>query len=61
MNADGSGATRLTNFEGDDGRPAWSSDGTRIAFSSIRDDCAYSRDEGCESTGDVGEFHILST
>lgn len=36
MNADGSGATRLTNFEGDDGRPAWSSDGTRIAFSSIR-------------------------
>jgi TolB protein len=32
---DGSGARQLT-FEGDNGRPDWSPDGTKIAFSSIR-------------------------
>ena len=32
MNADGTGATRLTNNAADDTQPAWSPDGTRIAF-----------------------------
>ena len=31
-NADGSNITRLTNNPGDDDQPAWSPDGTRIAF-----------------------------
>ena len=35
MNADGSGVTRLTDNDArDDGTPAWSPDGRRIAFDS---------------------------
>jgi TolB protein len=59
MNADGTGIRQLTDNPADDGWPAWSADGTQIAFSSIRDDCAFSQAEDCESTGDVGEFHSL--
>jgi Tol biopolymer transport system component len=36
MNADGSGQTNLTNDLAFDGRPAWSPDGTKIAFESDR-------------------------
>lgn len=36
MNADGSDAERLTNNSGFDGQPAWSPDGTEIAFSAAR-------------------------
>ncbi len=32
MNADGSGATRLTNYADYDGQPAWAPDSTKIAF-----------------------------
>src|SRR5438067_186643 len=32
MNGDGSGLTDLTNSPGDDGVPAWSAGGTKIAF-----------------------------
>ena len=37
INADGSNPRRLTNSPGSDQFPAWSPDGTRIAFSSDRD------------------------
>ncbi len=37
MNADGSGATRLTDHPAADGSVAWSPDGSRIAFNSDRD------------------------
>jgi TolB protein len=42
MNPDGSGTTRLTNNPAQDSEPAWSPDGTKIAFSSFR----VSNDEG---------------
>ena len=37
MNADGSSQTNLTNNAANDLEPAWSPDGTKIAFSSYRD------------------------
>ena len=37
MNADGTGQTRLTNNAAFDIEPAWSPDGTKIAFASDRD------------------------
>jgi Tol biopolymer transport system component len=36
MNADGSGRTNLSNSPGPDDSPAWSPDGNRIAFRSVR-------------------------
>jgi TolB protein len=37
MNADGTNQTRLTNNLVDDYNPVFSTDGTRIAFTSLRD------------------------
>ena len=38
MNADGSGQTRLTDNPASDTQPAWSPDGSRIVFTSNRDE-----------------------
>ena len=38
MNSDGTGQTRLTNNPAADTAPAWSPDGTKILFTSLRDD-----------------------
>ena len=38
MRADSSYQTRLTNNPGTDAQPAWSPDGTKIAFVSYRED-----------------------
>ena len=59
MNIDGSNVTRLTDHPGQDGWPAWSPDGSTIAFSTTRDDCRSSRAEGCLSSGDIGPVHTL--
>jgi TolB protein len=40
MNADGSGVTRLTSHPADDYLPSWSPDGTRITFTSWRQEPA---------------------
>ena len=37
MNIDGSNLTRLTQSDDNDSGPVWSPDGTKIAFSSLRD------------------------
>ncbi|HEY3210808.1 MAG TPA: hypothetical protein VGL18_13655 [Actinomycetota bacterium] len=59
MNADGTGIRRLTETPGSDGFPSWSLDGSKIAFSSTRDDCANSDRADCRTTGDIGPFHSL--
>jgi Tol biopolymer transport system component len=49
--------TRLTQSPGHDGWPAWSPDGTTIAFSTVRDDCRFApRDRECWRSGDIGEY-----
>jgi Tol biopolymer transport system component len=52
MNADGSGVTQLTNNSASDFQPAWSPDGTKIAFTSNRDP----GDPDCD-----GEFVLCNT
>ena len=37
MNANGSAQTRLISDPTDDALPAWSPDGTKIAFTTVRD------------------------
>jgi Tol biopolymer transport system component len=59
VNADGSGLEQLTDDPGQDGFPSWSPDGTKLAFSSTRDDCSNSDAPDCRTTGDIGPYHTI--
>lgn len=51
MNADGSNQVNLTNTASSDGKPSWSSDGSKIAFASDRDHAGYASIYVMSSTG----------
>jgi Tol biopolymer transport system component len=53
--------TQLTTTRGSDSWPVWAPDGTTIAFSSERDDCAFvARDANeCWMEGEDGEYHTI--
>lgn len=49
---------QLTDSPGSDGWPAWSPDGSTIAFTSVRDDCRFaSDDEECWQTDSADDEH----
>ena len=52
--------TQLTDLPGEEGWPAWSPDGSTIAFTTQRDDCGSApSNEECWSTGDIGPWHDI--
>ncbi len=65
INADGTGIAKVTSFEGDDTDPAWSPDGTQIAFTSTRANDTpqvFLKDAACldtlEGCGDVRASNV---
>jgi len=49
--------TKLTDDPGEEGWPAWSPDGSTIAYSTQRDDCRFTPgQEACWRTGDIGPY-----
>jgi uncharacterized repeat protein (TIGR01451 family) len=58
MNADGTEAVNLTNLPGDDMQPAWSADGTQIAFQTFRG--LGGTGKICVMNADGSELKVLS-
>jgi Tol biopolymer transport system component len=53
-------STQLTDTPGNEGWPAWSPDGSTIAFSSQQDDCRYvPGDQECWTTGEEDEHRDI--
>lgn len=58
MNADGSGQTRITDNPAEDWAAAWSPDGTRLAFQSLRDESAHPQDCGNSCNSEIYVMNI---
>jgi Tol biopolymer transport system component len=58
MNADGSNQTRITDNPAEDWAPAWSPDGTKIAFQSLRNEPAHPKDCGDKCNSEIYVMNV---